>query len=80
MKYDTVLDIKRQIKAGKSKWKDIADITPDKIIKKKSARLPFTNLVSVPMLVFCVPDNADLLAYWNRVEDRMYKIRYRKNT
>lgn len=26
--------------------------------------------------VFCVPANADLLAYWDRVEDRLYKIRH----
>ena len=25
--------------------------------------------------VFCVPANMDLLAYWDRVEDRLYKIR-----
>jgi hypothetical protein len=26
--------------------------------------------------VFCVPANTDLLAYWDRVEDRLYKIRH----
>jgi hypothetical protein len=26
--------------------------------------------------VFCVPPNADLLAYWDIVEDRLYKIRH----
>lgn len=26
--------------------------------------------------VFCFPANADLLAYWSRVEDRLYKIRH----
>jgi hypothetical protein len=26
--------------------------------------------------VFCVPPNTDLLAYWDRVEDRLYKIRH----
>jgi len=25
--------------------------------------------------VFCIPPNADLIAYWNRVEDRLFKIR-----
>lgn len=24
---------------------------------------------------FCIPDNKDMLAYWNRVEDRLFKIR-----
>lgn len=27
-------------------------------------------------LVFCVPPNEDLLEYWDRVEDRLHKIRY----
>lgn len=26
--------------------------------------------------VFCVPPNADFLAYWDRVDDRLYKIRH----
>jgi hypothetical protein len=26
--------------------------------------------------VFCIPVNKDLLAYWDRVEDRLYKIRH----
>lgn len=26
-------------------------------------------------LLFCIPNNPDLLAYWDRVEDRLYKIR-----
>ncbi len=26
--------------------------------------------------VFCIPENKELLAYWDRVEDRLYKIRH----
>ena len=26
--------------------------------------------------VFCIPENKELLAYWARVEDRLYKIRH----
>jgi len=29
--------------------------------------------------VFCIPQNQDLLAYWDRVEDRLYKIRHCMN-
>lgn len=28
------------------------------------------------MPVFCVPPNKDLFAYWDRVEDRLYKLRH----
>ncbi|HYF29883.1 MAG TPA: neuraminidase-like domain-containing protein [Chitinophagaceae bacterium] len=29
--------------------------------------------------VFCIPQNKDLLAYWDRVDDRLYKIRHCMN-
>src|SRR5262249_50678547 len=29
----------------------------------------------VSKLVFCIPDNKELRAYWDRVEDRLFKIR-----
>jgi len=46
-------------------------VTPDK-------KLPAPNLIElVPPgeLAFCIPSNKDLLAYWGRVEDRLFKIR-----
>lgn len=33
------------------------------------------NAVALKEPVFCIPSNPDLLAYWDRVEDRLYKIR-----
>jgi hypothetical protein len=38
---------------------------------------PFDPVEMVPPkdLLFCIPPNKDLLAYWGRVEDRLYKIR-----
>jgi hypothetical protein len=40
-----------------------------------------TDLVvaSISSLIFCIPPNYDLLAYWDRVEDRLFKIRYCMN-
>ncbi|MBF9264062.1 neuraminidase-like domain-containing protein [Paracidovorax cattleyae] len=37
--------------------------------------LPYNMLDSY----FCVPDNADLIGLWDRVEDRLYKIRHSMN-
>lgn len=37
-------------------------------------RLPSFDLVRQSSLVFCVPENKDLEAYWDRVEDRRFKI------
>jgi hypothetical protein len=33
------------------------------------------DLVPPKNMVFCIPPNKDLLAYWGRVEDRLFKIR-----
>lgn len=38
------------------------------------AQLNLSELVSAKT-VFCLPGNKDLLGYWDRVEDRLYKIR-----
>ncbi|WP_293129870.1 hypothetical protein [Okeania sp. SIO3I5] len=36
---------------------------------------PFNDIDSY----FCVPENADFIKYWDRVEDRLYKIRHSMN-
>ena len=33
----------------------------------------------LPMLYFCIPHNEKLLAYWDTVADRLYKIRHCMN-
>jgi hypothetical protein len=38
-------------------------------------RYPSHEVVSQSTLVFCVPQNEELLKYWDRVEDRLFKIR-----
>jgi len=40
----------------------VPDVEPVKMVPPKNA-------------VFCIPPNKDLLAYWSRVEDRLFKIR-----
>ncbi len=35
--------------------------------------------VKYNVLGFCIPNNKDLLAYWNRVDDRLFKIRNCRN-
>ncbi len=37
------------------------------------------SIVSQSTLAFCVPPNDDLLKYWDRVEDRLFKIRHCMN-
>lgn len=40
-----------------------------------SKRIPGMELVKQYTLAFCVPPNSDLMKYWDRVEDRLFKIR-----
>lgn len=37
--------------------------------------IPFNDLD----IYFCVPENAELMAYWDRIEDRLFKIRHCMN-
>ena len=51
-------------------WKNIGKMRPDKIGYE---------LVRQISPVFCVPRNKDLLALWDRVEDRLFKIHHCRN-
>lgn len=37
--------------------------------------MPADEIITQARLAFCVPVNEDLLAYWDRIEDRLFKIR-----
>ncbi len=62
-----------------SKWQK-TESTIDKnreignVVFKKNPRFPSYDLVKQSSMVFCIPENTDLLAYWDRVEDRLFKI------
>jgi hypothetical protein len=65
-------------KAGNKKVASKQTLTTDSPKKDIVARAPgFTWSVARQIVpVFCVPPNTDLLAYWDRVEDRLYKLRH----
>lgn len=42
-------------------------------------KYPSTHLIKQSILVFCVPENQTLLQYWDRVEDRLFKIHHCMN-
>jgi hypothetical protein len=52
-------------------------LTHDSLVLKDHDRIPgFSwSLIRQVSPVFCVPTNEDLLRYWERVDDRLYKIR-----
>ncbi len=42
---------------------------------KKFPPLDLVKDAALPQPLFCIPPNKDLMAYWDRVEDRLFKIR-----
>jgi hypothetical protein len=56
------------------------DLIPEfsaSIIRTVCSHAPPTEHVYPPMSpLFCIPVNTDLLGYWDRVEERLYKIRH----
>ncbi len=66
-----------EIKYGRRDYFEIEN--PAGLIVPSSDITPVTispiEMVPPKQAVFCIPPNKDLLAYWGRVEDRLYKIR-----
>ena len=46
----------------------------DSLHFKPKKRFPTFDLVKQSNLVFCVPENKDLIQYWDRLDDRLFKI------
>ncbi|MCK5555209.1 MAG: hypothetical protein KAI76_03140, partial [Alphaproteobacteria bacterium] len=51
----------------------------DRIRYKPSQRFPDFEIVRQSVTAFCVPNNKNLLQYWDRVEDQLFKIRHCMN-
>lgn len=77
--YENIKVEKSVRKEKYSRWMEV-----EKTIEKKKdfdglkfkphKRFPSFDLVKQISLVFCVPENKDLIQYWDRVEDRLFKI------
>jgi hypothetical protein len=53
----------------------VAQFSQGQPVSGGSPQIAPMQAASPPSSAFCVPLNADLLAYWDRVADRLYKIR-----
>lgn len=75
-KYDDLVEHKLDFNYQfKKEWKDGDVLTREKVVEPIPRRENSFQLVKESVLVFCVPENSDLMAYWDRVEDRLFKIR-----
>ena len=71
-------DIRREYPAGIPEFLIQLENTPFALIvagQVTFSDVPFNDIDSY----FCVPENRDLIAYWDRVEDRLFKIRHCMN-
>ncbi len=59
----------------KDKKYDFTKTNEYKLLKfKPKRRFPSLDVVRQTSLAFCVPENKDLMQYWDRVDDRLFKI------
>ncbi|MBI1926539.1 hypothetical protein HYR99_20135 [Candidatus Poribacteria bacterium] len=77
--YAENIKVKDQAIGGKAVWLDSDGRYKDQLKEKPSKRYPGLELVKQTAMAFCVLANTDLLQYWARVEDRLFKIRHCMN-
>jgi len=81
--YKKVAAKKNAAREKNSKWKDadryLFGKDSDHLKTTPNRRMPAYELVKHYSTVFCVPANSDLMKYWDRVEDRLFKIRHCMN-
>jgi hypothetical protein len=59
---------------------DLENILPDlSVLPEGGAELP-PPPVTLSMLYFCIPPNDKMLEYWDRIADRLFKIRHCQNS
>ncbi len=75
-KYSEVKKLNYKPSVEKSKiYGDIIKLGNITVYGYGPTKLPATDLITKSKLAFCVPVNENQLEYWNRVEDRLFKIR-----
>ncbi|HNO70979.1 MAG TPA: hypothetical protein PKO16_04300, partial [Bacteroidia bacterium] len=77
--YETYNQIENKLDAFGNALIDLENILPDlSVLPEGGDELPpppFT----LSMLYFCIPQNDQMLAYWDKIADRLFKIRHCQN-
>jgi hypothetical protein len=77
--YETYNQIEAKLDAFGNALIDLENILPDlSALPEGGAELPPAP-VTLSMLYFCIPQNEQMLAYWDRIADRLFKIRHCQN-
>lgn len=77
--YETYNQIENKLDAFGNALIDLENILPDlTVLPEGGDELP-TPPVTLSMLYFCIPQNDKMLEYWDRIADRLFKIRHCQN-
>jgi Tc toxin complex TcA C-terminal TcB-binding domain len=77
--YETYNQIEAQLDAFGNALIDLENILPDLSgLPEGGAELP-PPPITLSMLYFCIPQNEKMLEYWDRIADRLFKIRHCQN-
>ena len=77
--YETYNQIEAKLDAFGNALIDLENILPDlSVLPEGGAELP-PPPITLSMLYFCIPQNEKMLEYWDRIADRLFKIRHCQN-
>jgi len=77
--YETYNQIEAKLDSFGNALIELENILPDlSVLPESGAELPAPP-VTLSMLYFCVPANEKMFEYWDRVTDRLFKIRHCQN-
>ncbi len=77
--YETYNQLERKLDSFGNALIELENILPDlSVLPEGGAELPAPP-VTLSMLYFCIPPNDKMMEYWNRVADRLFKIRHCQN-
>lgn len=77
--YETYNQIEARLDAFGNALIDLENILPDlSALPEDGAELPPAP-ITLSMLYFCIPQNDKMLEYWDRIADRLFKIRHCQN-
>lgn len=77
--YETYNQIEAKLDSFSNALIELENILPDlSVLPEGGAELPAPP-VTLSMLYFCIPANEKMFEYWDRVSDRLFKIRHCQN-
>ena len=78
--YETYNQVKQKLDAFGNALISLENLMPNlSDLPEHGNELPSPAPVTLSMLYFCIPQNDNMLEYWDRIADRLFKIRHCQN-